>query len=226
MERRGGGYVALFRFGVVVVVNLDDAEESALLDSVMPIVSGKFAERENEAYDILIDREAAEHIDARGVITLRELSIERFLVVAHALAKSVMLAHHETSVMPIMTRVETIALDLQAGRTPARPAQLVSKIGNVLLMESRTVSRIEITEKPAITWDDPALDRLYERIASDLELRERDVALTRKLALIARTSELYLDLLSTRQGLRLEWYIVVLIAVEIVLIVYDIFASS
>ena len=226
VEQRGDGYVALFRFGVVVVANLDEADESAVLDSVEAIVAGRFAERESEEYDIVIDGERSEHIDARGVITLHELSIERFLVAAHALAKSVVLAHHEKSVTPIMERVEGFSLDLQARRPAARQAHLLREIGNALLMESRTVGRIEITEKPDITWEHPALDRLYERIATDLELTERDRALSRKLDLIARTSGLYLDLLGTRQGIRVEWYIVILILVEIVLIVYDLFVAA
>jgi len=39
----------------------------------------------------------------------------------------------------------------------------------------------------------------------------------------AKTSELYLNLLQNRQGIRVEWYTMILILVEIVLIVYDLF---
>jgi len=53
-------------------------------------------------------------------------------------------------------------------------------------------------------------------------LRDRDLALARKLDLISRTAETYLDLLNNRQALRVEWYIVVLIVVEIVLSLWQI----
>ena len=84
------------------------------------------------------------------------------------------------------------------------------------------MGRVEITEKPEIVWDDMELDRLYERIATEYELRDRDLALARKLDLISRTAETYIDLVNHRQGLRVEWYIVVLIVLEIVLSLWQI----
>jgi uncharacterized Rmd1/YagE family protein len=66
------------------------------------------------------------------------------------------------------------------------------------------------------------LDRLYERLATEYELRDRDLALARKLDLIARTAETYLDLVNHRQALRVEWYIVILIVAEIVLSLWQI----
>lgn len=107
--------------------------------------------------------------------------------------------------------------------SPARPNDLLREIGDVLLIQMRTVGRVEITEKPEITWDEPELDRLYERLAIEYELRDRDRALSRKLALISTTAETYLELLQNRQSIRLEWYIVILIVIEIVLIVYELF---
>lgn len=112
-------------------------------------------------------------------------------------------------------------IDLRALERGGR--ELTRQIGDVLLTQTRTVGRVEITEKPEMTWDDPKLDRLYERLSMEYELRDRDVALSRKLDLIARTAQTYLDLLQNHQSLRVEWYIVVLILVEIVLILYDLF---
>jgi uncharacterized Rmd1/YagE family protein len=80
------------------------------------------------------------------------------------------------------------------------------------------VGRVEVAEKPEIVWDDAALDRLYEHLAAEYELRDRDRALTRKLEVASRTVETYLDMLQHRQTLRVEWYIVTLILVEIVLV--------
>jgi uncharacterized Rmd1/YagE family protein len=91
----------------------------------------------------------------------------------------------------------------------------------VLLTESQMVGRVEVTEKPEFTWEDPALDRLYERLAIEFELRDRDRALSRKLELISRSAETYLDLVHNRQTLRVEWYIVVLILIEIAIGIFQ-----
>ena len=226
LEAHGNGQIALFRFGVVVSFGLDDSAETEILSSLTPITEGRHSPPESEGYEIRVDPEQPERVDAQGMITLRELNADRILAVANALAKSVVLAHYETQIAPIIDRVEKVALDLQAGLSAAHHAELLREIGNVMLIESRTVGRIEVAEKPDITWENAEIDRLYERLASDLELRERDLALSRKLALISRTSELYLDLLHSRQGLRVEWYIVILIFVEIVLSLYDLFGPG
>jgi uncharacterized Rmd1/YagE family protein len=105
-------------------------------------------------------------------------------------------------------------------RTTAR-RDLLGQIGSVLHIQTRTVGRVEVTEKPEITWDRPDLDRLYERLAIEYELRDRDLALARKLEVISRTAETYQDLLQHRQTLRVEWYIVLLIVVEIVIILWE-----
>jgi uncharacterized Rmd1/YagE family protein len=47
------------------------------------------------------------------------------------------------------------------------------------------------------------------------------MALERKLELVSRTAETLLDLLQDKRTLRVEWYIVILIVVEIVLTLYE-----
>jgi uncharacterized Rmd1/YagE family protein len=86
------------------------------------------------------------------------------------------------------------------------------------------VGRVEVTEKPEITWDRPVLDRLYDRLVTEYELRERDVTLTRKLEIVSRIAETYLELLQNRRSLRVEWYIVLLILVEILIYLYELLA--
>jgi uncharacterized Rmd1/YagE family protein len=80
------------------------------------------------------------------------------------------------------------------------------------------VGRAEVGEKPEITWDAPELDRLYEKLAKEYELRDREQALARKLDLISQAANTYLRLLSDRRTLRVEWYIVILILAEIILL--------
>ena len=62
------------------------------------------------------------------------------------------------------------------------------------------------------------------RLEDEYELRERHVALERKLDLISRTAETLLDLMQHKRSLRVEWYIVILIVIEILLTLYEIYA--
>jgi uncharacterized Rmd1/YagE family protein len=64
------------------------------------------------------------------------------------------------------------------------------------------------------------------RLESEFELRERHLALERKLDLISRTAETLLKLLNNNRALRVEWYIVILIVAEIMLTLYELFMRS
>ncbi|MBI4641638.1 MAG: RMD1 family protein [Candidatus Tectomicrobia bacterium] len=220
------GCAMLFRYGVVVLVELRPDEEAAFLEALASLVSERFDNPESEEAEIAIEPDRDERVDASGTLILREASIERLQVVAHILAKSVVLAHYEARVAGVFDRIEPLAERLQrGGRITAPGHELLRQIGDVLLTQTRTVGRVEVAEKPEITWDQSDLDRLYERLRTEYELRDRDLALSRKLELISRTAGTLLDLLQNRQALRVEWYIVILILVEIVLIVYEIFLT-
>jgi uncharacterized Rmd1/YagE family protein len=221
-----GGYVMVFRFGAVVFLDTSHEAERAFVDRIASRVTAPFSAPETEGLEIIADPERDGRLDADGKLSITELSLERLQIVAHVLVKSTVLAHYEERISGVFDRIEPLAAGMQQGRWARIPARaLLRQIGNVLSAETLTVGRVEVTEKPELTWDRPDLDRLYERMSAEYELRDRDRALTRKLDLISRTSETLLDLLQNRRMLHVELYIVLLIAVEIVIMLYDMTAG-
>ena len=83
------------------------------------------------------------------------------------------------------------------------------------------VGRVEVVNKPEMIWEQPHLERLYARLADEFEIRERHLALERKLELVARTAQTVLELLQNRRILRLEWYVLLLILIEVLLSLYQ-----
>jgi len=220
------GCAVLFRFGAVVFLDVAPAHEAEFLRRVEPFVTGRFEQPETETAEIVIDSERGDSIEASGALVLADESVGRLQVVGHALAKSAVLGYFEARVGNAFDRVEALARQLGRGGRPARGTELLRELGSVLMIQARTVGRVEVTEKPEITWDQPQLDRLYEHLAAEYELRDRDRALSRKLDLVSGTAETYLELLHNRRSIRVEWYIVLLIAVEIVLSLYELLRQS
>jgi uncharacterized Rmd1/YagE family protein len=217
------GHAVVLKFGVVVLMQLDKNEEIKIIHDLSKFVHNGFRSPEWEEADVLIKPDAPERIDANGSILIREASSERLQIVSLILAKSSVLAHYEKQVTEVFTRIEKLAENLTLGHIPSKDKDLLREIGNVLSIQAWTVGRVEVTEKPELTWDNPELDRLYERLAYEYELRDRDLALNRKLELISNTAETFLELLHSRQSIRVEWYIVVLILIEVALIIYEIY---
>lgn len=120
------------------------------------------------------------------------------------LAKSVVLGQYERIIAQAFDRIEPLALALERG-------------------EFWRKGRVEVAEKPELLWERSDLERLHVRLADEYELRERHLALERKLDLISRTAETLLEPTQNQHTLRVECYIVILIVQEILLSLYDLF---
>lgn len=216
----GGGVAVLFRYGAVVLIGAASDAEAALGGRLAPLTENRYAAVEAEELELRIDPARAEGLQ-EGALALQAASLERLQLIAEVLSKSLLLAHYEARMASDFDRIEPLALQLEReGRIRGRARAHLKRIGALLLIESRMVARAEIGEKPELLWEHPELERLHALLEGEFELRERLAALERKMALISRTSRTLLDLLDTRHALRVEWYIVALIAFEILLSLY------
>src|SRR5437764_679785 len=74
--------------------------------------------------------------------------------------------------------------------------------------------------------EEDELERLYARLEDEYELVERSRAMERKLALINETVGTLIDLVQNQRSVRLEWYIIGLIGIEILLSLYQLFGPA
>jgi len=213
------GVAVLFRYGVVVLFGLSAVEEATFLNNMKAFIIQPFDKVESEEVDLV--RAVEDGVDGCH-IQLGDFDLPRLQVVADVLAKSVVLGHYETALAQTFDRIEPLATKLQTGaRFMHQSRELLRQIGDVLLIQSKMVGRVEVSEKPELLWEQPQYERLFMRLEGEFELRERHMALERKLELVSRTAETLLDLLQNKRTLRVEWYIVILIVVEIVLTLYE-----
>jgi uncharacterized Rmd1/YagE family protein len=117
------GFVALLRFGAVVLVGLTPLEEDEVIRGLRQRISGEFARHEEETAIIEISTEREDQIPPGGPIYLKEVSTERLIVIADALAKSVSLARDERDAAAFFDIVGQPPGDPQAcGPRPPGPA--------------------------------------------------------------------------------------------------------
>jgi uncharacterized Rmd1/YagE family protein len=217
------GHAVLFRYGAIVIFGLTPVEEASFLNHLKPFISGSFATPETEEVILKHDQATGGRVE-NGTIWLQEFSVDRLQIVADILAKSVVLAHYEIGTGKVFDQIEPFAETLQRSTRSERGGkELLRQLGQTLSIQHRIVGRVEIIDKPDLLWDTPELERLYLRLENEYEIRERHLALERKLELISRTAETVLDLLQHNTSLRVEWYVVLLIVVEILLSLYDLF---
>jgi uncharacterized Rmd1/YagE family protein len=215
--------VVLFRFGVAVFFNATSEIENAFLDELQPFVSEPIVTPRVESLGIKITAGAEVRIEDE-ILVVPDASIPRLQVIADILAKSVFLDDYEQRISGAFDRIEPLAERMHAmARLPRQAHDLLCHIGEILQLQHRMIARAQVGEKPDVLWDHPELERLWHRLENEYEIGERQLALERKLDLISSTAETLLGLLQDRRTLRVEWYIVILIVVEIALTLYELF---
>lgn len=220
------GRAVLLRYGALVLFDVDPMAEAAFVDQLRPFVTEPLEAPETEELVIVVDPTRGD-VMARDRLVLADLDVTRLQVVADVLGKSVLLADQESQVARAFDRIEPLGEQLQRTGRGARSArQLIRHIGETLQIQHRLVGRAEVGDKPEGTWERPDLERLFLSLESEFEIRERQIALERKLTLINDTAGTLLDLLQSKRSLRVEWYITILIVVEIVLTLYELFVRG
>jgi uncharacterized Rmd1/YagE family protein len=226
MRTPGNGIAVLFRYGVVVLIDMSPQQERNFLEKVSAYVFGKFDRYEEEIATIQLSDADEDQVPVGGPIQVKSMSHERLLVVADALAKSVVLAHDERQVASVFEVIEPFVRELATrGKARLDRTGILKLIGNALLVQQHVSGRVAITEKPDALWERPDLERLYARLEDEYELQERVEALNRKLAVISETANTLADIIDTKRSLRLELIIVALIAFEVVMALYQMLAG-
>jgi uncharacterized Rmd1/YagE family protein len=216
------GCAVLLGYGAVVLFNVEPVEKIAFLTKLSSQVSDSFDDPETEEVEVHLNIAESERAK-EGKILLHEFSVERLQIVADILAKSVVLSHYETSLAAVFNQIEPFAASLQReNRSRRQSRELLRQLGTTLLVQHKIVGQVEIIDKPELLWESPQLENLYLRLEDEYEIRERHHALERKLELISQTAQTVLEFMQHSSSQRVEWYVVILIVVEILLSLYDI----
>jgi uncharacterized Rmd1/YagE family protein len=212
------GIVALFRYGVAVLIGMSPLEEEDVIAQLRSRIISPLQTREEETVQIEVAPDKDDQVTPAGLIVVKALTSEPAVLIADALATSVILAHDEKNVAAVFDVIQPIARQLaEHGRPPGGRRAILKHIGNALLVQQRISGLVAVAEKPDVLWERPALERFYARLEDEYELKERADVLTRKLTVISDSARAFADIIDTERSARLELIIVALIFVEIVI---------
>ncbi len=217
------GVCVLFRFGVVVFFDVSPIDEVGFIDKLAPYIVEPTQSEQVESLTIRIMPGVDERIEDDGLL-LSGWDTAHMQLVAEALARSELLDNYEINIAKTFDRIEPLANQMKShGRIPRQARSLLIHIGEVLEIQHRMVGRAQVGDKPDVIWENPGLERLWLRLESDYDLGDRQIALDRKLELVNSTVSTLLEALQAQRTLRVEWYITILIVIEIFLTLYEMF---
>jgi len=216
-------YAAVFKYGVVVLFDVAPLDEVSFLSKLGKLVFQKSSLPEIDNVEVILSEDGNEGIMGNSII-LKKFDLPKIQLIAELFAKNVVLSYYERSVSSSFDSIEPLAENLQKKSTLSyNSKELIKHIGETLLQMHKMVARVEVSEKPDILWENQDLERFYAKLEDEYEIKERHQAIERKVELISRTTETALNLLQAQRSLRVEWYVVALIVVEILFSIYDIF---
>lgn len=216
----------IFPYGAIVFFNANTSATIELITRCQHYTNQVFSVPETEQFTIIFQPDQPEGI-IQNKISIKKVTKERLEIIGDALAKSTFLEYHENRMEALFDKIEPIARTLkEQGKLGYRPHEMLKHIGASLLMSQETVGRIQVTAKPLLLWEHTELEPLHAQLVEDLEIMERQDSLERKIKLISNTAQISLDVLQQHHGHRLEWYIIILITIEIGLQLYDLFFSA
>ncbi len=219
------GFAVLYRFGVAVLFGLSPLEEDEIVKKIGLRVAGA-SRGDDETLIVEATPDGEEKALPDGRLAVKDLSDARLLVIADVLAKSVALARDERRVNAVFDTIEPFAAELAAkGSPPWKRKSMLELMGQTLLVRHRVSGRVAVDDKPDVLWDRPDLERLYARLEDEYELTPRARTLNAKIDVIGETARALTDLIDAARSVRLEWTIIVLIAMEIVLTLFQMWVA-
>jgi len=211
--------VYLYYFGGIVFVNCSADIIARFLDS-LPNYSGGPKERPQlpyrEEYRLEIDnsREISINDDFAVLAAYSQVFLE---IICFVLAKSVALERIEARLDVVFDEVEQLIANLNKGKLDLPDRDMARLASSILGLKFSSIAHIMVLDKPEITWDNPEADTLYLTMARQFELNQRYQEIKHKSDTLLDMADVFSSLSNARPWARLEWIIIILIAIEIII---------
>lgn len=142
-------------------------------------------------------------------------------IIAIVLARSVALDRIEDNVEKATDEIEKIIEYLDKGKLNINDDKLAKLSGKILRFKYNTISYVMILDKPDVTWYKEGADDLFLQLADLFDINERYENLRHKTENIMDITEAFTILAHAHRGNKLEWMIIILIALDIVISLVD-----
>jgi uncharacterized Rmd1/YagE family protein len=207
----------VFDFGALVFVNVPAAERELLVGTFDAKLTHEPHPPLRESFLVEVRPGASVEVGFDRVV-VPEIASSSLDVIATVLAQSVAIDYYDEDVQEILDRIGHVARAVaRKGRPLGRTSDFVKFVGAAIASQVEMISAISLLDKPDLTWENEDVDKLHDKLRSNLEIPERYKALEIKLSTIRDSLQTLIEFSQTRRMLFLEASIVFLIVLEIIL---------
>ncbi|CCO08515.1 RMD1 family protein [Desulforamulus hydrothermalis] len=212
--------IYLFYFGCLVAVNATKYDLSDMykylckIEDALSQSVNHFEYMDSYRLEIKADEDLQVHND---VMTAPRLLDYYPQIIAIVLARSVALDRIEDDVEKVSDEIEKIIDYLDKGKLTINDHQLAKLSAQILRFKYNTISYVMVLDKPDITWYREEAEEIFLKLTDLFDIQERYESLRHKTENVMNITEVFTILAHAQRGTRLEWMIIILIAIEIVI---------
>ncbi|MBS1602222.1 MAG: RMD1 family protein [Bacteroidetes bacterium] len=213
-------YIYIFKYGVVCFTNCSEASMEDFLRRIAPFGKNVFELKLSEEFEVETD--AKENKFGYNKIEVTKPDVEVIRLIMLNVSQSVALDYfqEQTNLIQEETNEYTMRLE-QKGRLSMSRQDLKMYIGKTLNLKNRIAENLYIFDSPPETWEDENLNRIDLGLKRTFDLQERYRDIREGLEIVKENLELFKDLLQYRNSTFLEWIVIILIAVEVLNLLFD-----
>jgi len=216
------GSVLVTKFGTISFMGMSRERITRLL-SALRLKNGEDYEEHYifQDYRILFD----EHLDvpfrvANSEVVLKSGDEDLLSIVALVVSQSVGLERFEQALDEKLSKTK-FYLKEEMKFSIAQRKKLLGFASTLASLRQDLVVDLHLLDKPNITWDDEVAEHLYNKLSDLFELKDRFTLIEYKLTLIRDEISFMMDVINHKNSEFLEIIIIVLIAFEIVMGLYQ-----
>lgn len=216
-------YIVLTKFGIVTFWNIPKKLREKFILEISPFIENFSVNYPfSDTLKVFIGKEIE---DVKfGKVYLTKLDREKIQIISFVLSQSVALEKYENEIEKRTLEMEKIINFLKTGIWKRlKKKDLLSEIGEILAVKQKTISHLSLFDKPEIVWERVELERLYHKLYYEFELADRFDILNEKIKFLSDHHKILLDFLSTQRSYSLELIVVILIFIEILIFLFEVF---
>jgi uncharacterized Rmd1/YagE family protein len=209
-------YLYIFDYGVVVFANYNTIEKSEFIRFVNNYATVAVHLDLFEEYKIETNETIDKPIIKNDFVTVPKIDPSILRIVMLSVGQSVALEYYEMLTDQLITSSKVYILELEKrGKLSISKINLLKYIGKVLNVKNSIVDNLYILDDPNLVWDDEQLDFLNRQLKTNFDINTRFKDLDYRLQIVEDNLKLFTDVLNVRESSRLEWVVIILIAIEI-----------
>ena len=217
--------IYLFYFGAAIFINFTTDETNRFIQYLKTITINPELKTSNpykylESYTLRIEPESDFSV-ANDALVIPQYKAYHLYIISLILAKSVSLEKLEINLDNIFDDVEQIFELMEKGRFTLRDRSLSKMAASIMRFKYTSISNIMLLDEPDIVWENDEAASLYEDLSNLFELKDRYSKIRHKSETLLDITEVFTNMSYTKRSMRLEWAIIILIAIEIFLYVFE-----